>query len=77
MRIKVYAPSNADRSYLDEDSFLHTTEALTVNDVMKLLNLSFLRRRISIISVNNKLAKKNHRLSDGDILSFYEMRAGG
>lgn len=77
MKIRVYAPGFCDDQLMDDKGMMEVKEKITVREVLVLLRTPVLLRTIVMVAVNYQRVKKNHVLSDGDVLSIMGPVSGG
>lgn len=77
IRIKVLAPFGADRTILDEKSWLTAEEGTTVRDVLHLIRCGRVRAKLLLVSVNGERVPLETVLHDGDVVGFFSPVTGG
>lgn len=77
IRIEVYVPSICDFRLIDNNNTLELEDETTLKEVLKMIKLPFIFRKISFIRVNSEKVANNYKLKDGDILSILTPVAGG
>ncbi len=77
IRVKVFPLHGSDVSALDERSWTEMEEGSTVRDVLKLINVSPLKAKLFLVSVNGERASLSRTLKDGDVVGFFMPVSGG
>ena len=77
MRVKIIAPRGADRSALDERGWASLPEGATLRDALRLVRVNAVKAKLLLVSVNGERAKLDTPLSDGDVVGFFALVAGG
>lgn len=75
VRIKAYAELQGYNPGKGEDFFWEIQERSTIRDLMKALRLP--EHRVMLILKNEKKAKEEDPLSEGDAVFFYPVIGGG
>ena len=77
MRIRVYAPANADHSVLDEGGFIELPTGARLRDLHRALRIPLLARPLLLCAVNYRISGPGLVLKDGDTVSYFSMAGGG
>lgn len=77
MRIRVYAPANADHSVLDERGFIDLPPGSRLRDLHRALRIPLLARPLLLCAVNYRISGPGLVLADGDTVSYFSMAGGG
>ncbi|MGI6702157.1 MAG: MoaD/ThiS family protein [Christensenellales bacterium] len=76
IEIEIFAPPVCSYDKI-RDGKLRLNVNTTVKDVLKLIRLPALWRKLSVITVNNVKVNKDYILKDKDVLSIFMPVAGG
>ena len=78
MKIKVTGTHHlADTTLLDHKGFIDIRDNGTIYHLYKALGVPAIRRITVLATVNYKLVGLNHRLQDGDTVSFFPVLKSG
>ena len=75
IKIKCYAELQAYLPEKQEESIIHIREGARIRDLMEFLRMP--EHRVTLILKNEKKAKEEDPLSDGDAVFFYPVIGGG
>lgn len=77
MRVKIIPPHGADRSALDERGWTTLPNGARLIDALRLVRVSPVKAKLLLVSVNGERASLHAPLSDGDVIGFFSLMAGG
>ena len=72
MKVKLYASFREGRLEEQEWNFY---EGITVDNILEELNID--KQRVGVLFVNSRHVKRDHKLSEDDILAIFPIIAGG
>jgi molybdopterin converting factor small subunit len=77
MTVRVIAPSFADHSEIDDLGDMTLPEGACLRDIYRKLRIPPLLSGLLVCSVNYARVGLDHRLSEGDTVSFFSILSGG
>lgn len=77
MKVKVYPGPFCKTERLDENGFVYLDEGSTLEDLYKIIRFPLPLRGLGLCTVNYEKVKRDIKLKDGDIVSFFTPIAGG
>ncbi len=77
MKIELYAPPICDLSRVDDKGYIDVPEGTTYGELLKLIKLPFVWRKIFPCLLNYEKSPLNTVLKEGDIISIFTPIAGG
>lgn len=77
IKVKICAPPFFDVSALDERGWVELPDGSRLCDALKVIRMPRAAARLLLVSVNGVRAAGDAALSDGDVVGFFWLAAGG
>lgn len=77
MKIELYAPGVCDLSKVDEDGYIDVPEGTTYGQLLKMIKLPFIWRKVFPCFLNYEKKPLDTVLHNEDVVSIFTPMAGG